>query len=73
LNPNIQINRLSFSIAKKGIGQFSISGIAKNRNGLVQFIDDLKSKGGFPSVESPVSDLVKESDIVFNISLKVNL
>jgi hypothetical protein len=72
-NQNIRITRLNFSLNKAGQGQILVNGIAKNRDGLVTFVEDLKAKGGYTSVESPISDLAKDSNITFTVSLKINL
>jgi hypothetical protein len=69
-NSNIKITKLSYNLVRQGQGQFFVSGISKNRDGLVSFIDDLKSKAGFYSVESPVSDFAKDSDIPFTLNIK---
>ena len=68
-NSSIQINSLSFSTPKPGQGQFVVDGSSKNREGLVAFIQDLKSKAGFVSVDSPVSDFAKDSNIAFTLNI----
>ncbi len=65
-NNNIRISKISFST-----GQILVSGISKNREGLVNFIDDLKSVDMFSAVDSPVSDFAKDSDISFNLNIKI--
>lgn len=72
-NSNIVINRLSFNVIKQGQGQFLVSGISKNREGLVSFIDDLKNKALFTSVDSPVSDFAKDSDITFTLNINMTI
>jgi hypothetical protein len=72
-NPSIKITKLSFSLIKQGQGEFVVSGVSKNRDGLVSFIEDLKTKVGFTSVESPVSDFAKDSDISFTLTIKLTL
>lgn len=69
-NNNISLTKLSFSLITKKQAQFLVSGIAKNREGLVIFIEDLKNQGDFTNVESPVSDFAKDSDIAFTLNLK---
>jgi hypothetical protein len=69
-NSNIKITKLSFNQIKKGQASILVGGLAKNREGLVSFIDDLKTKGGFPVVDSPVSDFAKDSDISFTLDIK---
>ncbi len=72
-NANIKITRLTYTALKKGQGQFLVSGVAKNREGLVTFIDDLKVRAGFASVDSPVSDFAKDKDIAFTLNIKNTL
>lgn len=70
---NIKITKLAFSFLKKGQGQLSVAGSARNREDLIDFIANLKSKAGFPSVEYPVSNFAKEHDIPFNLNITVNI
>ncbi|OHA46452.1 MAG: hypothetical protein A2541_00590 [Candidatus Taylorbacteria bacterium RIFOXYD2_FULL_36_9] len=70
-NSNIQLSKLSFNLSSTNQGQFLVSGVAKNREGLVSFIEDLKAKGGFTSVESPVSDFAKDKNISFTLNIKI--
>lgn len=72
-NAGISITKLSFMPVKKDQIQLFVSGLAKNREGLVTFIEDLKIKGGFASVESPVSDLAKNNDIFFTLNIKTTI
>lgn len=72
-NPDIRLTRLSFNKIKKGQGQILVSGLAKNREGLVDFIEALKSKARFNSVDSPISDFAKDSDISFTLNIKTTL
>jgi hypothetical protein len=72
-NANVQINRLSFSLVKKNQIQFLVSGISKNRQGLVTFINDLKTRAGYSVVDSPISDLVRDSNIPFTINIKTEI
>lgn len=70
-NIDIQINKLSFSIVRKGQAQFIVGGSSKSREGLVSFIEDLKVKAGFATVDSPVSDFAQEKNISFTLNIKV--
>ncbi len=69
-NANISITKLSFNTVNTKEVLFLVSGISKNREGLVSFIDDLKFKAGFANVESPVSDFAKDSNISFTLNIK---
>jgi hypothetical protein len=68
-NPNISLSKMSVYSVKVGEIQIVISGVSKNREGLVLFIQDLKSKAGFASVTSPISDFAKNMDISFTINI----
>jgi hypothetical protein len=72
-NTDISITKLSFSLVRKGQGQFLVSGLAKNREGLVTFIEDLKTKASFQNVESPVSDFAIDKDIPFTLNISVTI
>jgi hypothetical protein len=72
-NSSIQLNKLSFNLIDKSQGQLLVSGVSKNREGLVVFIEDLKSKEGITSVESPVSNFAKDSDISFTLNIKMTI
>ena len=61
------------TLLDKNQGQILVSGLAKNREGLVAFIEDLKNKADFLSVESPISDFAKDSDISFTLNIKIKL
>ena len=72
-NDNIQVSRLSFSLINKDQAQFLISGVSKNRDGLVSFVEALKSEAGFASVESPISDFAKDTNIPFTVNIKTKI
>ncbi len=72
-NKDIKINKLSFSIPAVGQVQLLISGVSESREGLVAYIDDLRFKAGFTSIESPVSNFAKDSNIPFTINIKTTI
>ncbi|MFA7252856.1 MAG: hypothetical protein WC027_03295 [Candidatus Paceibacterota bacterium] len=72
-NNNIQISRLSFSLINKDQAQFLINGVSRNRDGLVSFVEALKSEAGFASVESPISDFAKDTNIPFTVNIKTKI
>lgn len=72
-NGSIKITGLSFLLVKPGQGQYTVTGTALTRDGLVRFVDDLKSQAGFISVESPISGFAKEANLPFSISIKSEL
>jgi len=70
-NNSIKITKLSFTNTEKGADLFLVSGVSKNREGLVAFINDLKSKAGFINVELPISSLAIDSNISFSLSINI--
>ncbi len=48
-----------------------IQGTSDTRQGLLSFIDSLKKKEDFKKVESPVSNLIKERDIEFRLTIEL--
>ena len=72
-NSDIQITGLSFSSPSAGRVQLLVSGVSKNRDGLVTFVNALKAQAGFADVPSPISNLAKDSDISFTLNIGVNL
>jgi hypothetical protein len=70
-NREIHLTRLSFIQKEKGQGQISVGGQADSREGLVAFIDSLKSQNSFVAVESPISDFAKDSDLFFSLNIKI--
>ncbi|MCX6731872.1 MAG: hypothetical protein NTX55_02710 [Candidatus Parcubacteria bacterium] len=62
----IKINNFSFIE-----GKILIQGVSDNRQGLLSFIDSLKKKKEFKGVESPVSNLIKEKDIDFRLTIEL--
>jgi hypothetical protein len=72
-NSSINITRLYFGVVEDNQKQFLVSGVSKDREGLVTFIEDLKSIVGFVDVESPISDFAKDSDISFTLNIKTEI
>lgn len=72
-NSHIKITELSINTVVVGEGRLLVSGISQSRAGLVAFIEDLKLKAGFLSVESPISDFVKDKNISFTLNIKVKI
>ena len=49
-----------------------ISGQAKSRDSLLKFRDSLNNGGFFSKAELPITDLAKQNDIVFSLSVEFN-
>jgi hypothetical protein len=52
-------------------GKVLIQGLSENRQNLLSFIDSLRKKKDFKKVESPVSNLIKERDIEFKLTIEL--
>jgi len=52
-------------------GKFLIQGTSEGRQDLLSFIDSLRNKKDFKKVESPVSNLIKERDIEFKLTIEL--
>ncbi|MFA6338604.1 MAG: PilN domain-containing protein [Candidatus Paceibacterota bacterium] len=68
----IRINTISFEEQKGGSSLVLINGISDNRSDLINFSQTLRKESGFSSVDLPISNLAKDKDIVFSITIKVN-
>lgn len=68
--PSITVSGIFFDAVSEG-SMLSIKGIATNRQSLVSFTDMLKKDPAFASVDLPISNLVKDRDISFSISIKL--
>lgn len=66
----ISISNFSFLREEKG-NKVTVKGEAKTRNSLLGFIERVKGLRFVSSVNSPVSNLIKENDIAF--TLEINL
>jgi len=65
---SVEINEFTFG--KSGdISKAVIMGNAATRDSLLSFIARLKNKRSFEKVESPVSNLLKNADVNFSISM----
>ncbi|MBI2108951.1 MAG: hypothetical protein HYT93_02085 [Parcubacteria group bacterium] len=52
--------------------RMTVSGVAKDRQTLLAFVNALEKEPVFTNVELPVSNFVKSSDIPFSVSLQFN-
>lgn len=67
---NLQIKSFSFSKEKKS---FQLKGWSKNRETLLKFKSDLEKIEFFKNMETPISNLLKQENIDFEFSGKLNL
>ncbi|MBM2817592.1 MAG: hypothetical protein HW401_182 [Parcubacteria group bacterium] len=69
----IKINGISVSYSKNGQYQIIVKGMSKDRELLKLFAERLRSEKAFSSVDLPISNFTKISDIDFNITLKTTI
>lgn len=69
-NLGVIIEGLSMIYSKNGQYQIFVRGKSKNRELLKSFAENLKAEKEFSSVDLPISNFAKISDIDFNITLK---
>jgi hypothetical protein len=65
----ISINTYTFTRPKTGEATIAISGIARTRQELADFKDVLSSEGVYSRVDLPISNLIKEKDLLFSMQL----
>ena len=65
----ITLTALSYS---KSHGRFDIDGHANRRDDLLAFVSRLKNETTFSSIDSPITNLLKETDAKFHLSLTKN-
>ena len=66
--PDVTISSIDSNLQKT-----LIFGVAKDRNALLQFQQNLKNSNIFKNVETPLENLLKRTDIDFNIKADINL
>ncbi len=65
----IIIEGMGYQKTKANLVEYSVRGIAKDRRSLIDFQNKLNSSADFKNASVPVSDLAKDSDIAFTLSL----
>lgn len=66
---DIKITSLSYMKLPEKPGQMTVSGVATNREALVLFRQNLEKNVAFSSVDLPISNFVKGSNIRFSLEL----
>lgn len=67
--PSITLNSFTFTEGKTST--ITLKGISSTRESLVAFVDSIKSGEVFSAVELPVSNLAKNRNISFSITLNI--
>lgn len=68
-NSNVKINKIDYKITTLEAYTIVVSGIANNRKSLSDFAKDLEMEKSFKKVDLPISNLAKDSDISFVITI----
>jgi len=68
----VSLSSFSFASVSGEAMQLVLSGVSATRDALVEFSQRLSSDAAFSSVDLPISNLSKKSDIDFSITLTVN-
>lgn len=66
--PSVKVASITYE-RRGDTAKMDIIGVAGKRESLIAFVDKLKKEKLFSAVYSPVSNLVKETDISFNIEI----
>jgi hypothetical protein len=71
--PGINLTAISFQKTEEGLVKLEIKGISKNRDTLVNYVNNLKTTSLFKDVNVPISSLAKSIDIPFSISTSAKI
>lgn len=69
--PNIKLSGIFYSVNTGNTGTLSINGLASNREALVSFSESLREIEYFKKVDLPISNLAKDKNIDFSISINI--
>ncbi len=68
---DIEIRSVDFTRGGTGNGAVILSGESNTRQALADFRDALESEGSFTKVDLPISNLIKERDVLFSIQMQI--
>jgi hypothetical protein len=68
-NSNISLVSLSILEGENGLRKITVSGISRSRDDLTRFNKNLISDGSFGNIDLPVSNLIKNSDLNFTMTM----
>ena len=69
----VHLNEFLYTSKNASSSAFLIAGVSETREGLVSFVKSLEKSGNFKTVYLPVSDLAKDKNIDFSITLGVEI
>lgn len=70
-NAGIHLSEVNYSATGSSTANISISGVSNTREALVTFVKNLKDSNVFRAVDLPVSNLAKDKNIDFSITMGV--
>lgn len=70
-SPDITVSEIAISRSKDSFSPIQVKGQAVSRQSLSQFRDSLLKEPSIASVDLPISNLAKDKDIQFNLSVTV--
>jgi hypothetical protein len=66
---DIRITNFTLKRDEKGLGPITVQGTASTRSALTSFVESLKNSDDFKSADLPLSNLAKDRDIPFSITI----
>ncbi len=69
----IKIKQFAYTSISSSTASITVSGIAGTRDSLVEFSKKIKDSKYFVGVDLPISNLAKDNDINFNMTLSINI
>jgi Tfp pilus assembly protein PilN len=70
IDENVTVDAFYYTREQDHVGKMRITGRANSRNDLLSFSDRLEKDNLFNHADLPVSSLVRDSDIIFSITLE---
>lgn len=67
----IKINNFEYKKDKNKGGSITIDGKSDSRSSLISFKKKMEDDGAFNNISSPLSNLLKDADITFNITIEL--
>lgn len=68
---DVQLNQIAISRKEAGFNPITLSGVASDRQALASFRDRLLSKEEITKVDLPISNLARDKDIQFTITVNL--
>jgi len=69
--PEVKVSSINLQRDEKGIFEMSINGFATKREDFLKYMVALEKNEAISSIDSPITNLLKETDAIFKIGLKI--